>query len=452
MLQCPHVFVVAFGLALFVLGCGESTTSEEQVQETPTPSPEIMPGLGYVASTFGFYYPDEADSSLDGVDLDGRASSTTSPASDECAHDDFMAPSGDPGIDYNFLRLINDERTREDGKYVFGGFREGQIVDGVITGATKNGSMTILLQIMGVDDFENDDDVSVQVFASDDSPALGTDNAVLTGATLSVHEDEQFHSGLVPGSIVDGVLTAGPLDFRFPIDIMIVSDVFLIHDAFVRLELGEETFRGTVTGYWDVANLRRIIAVPTTDNGNAANFTIEQFEEAMLQYADGNFNPETGLCESLSTMFQFGGLKAFLVEDDGLEPTGAGGSGGGVDTPAPVDQCLSAADQAALEATGGPGVVGQIAADCPFSACITQVTSVLGDSSEAARTALGDCIAQCISDTTGLSTQCTSCYGAITACSTAFCIEPCAADPGSAECANCSLENCIDVNACTGFY
>ena len=77
---------------------------------------------------------------------------------------------------------------------------------------------------------------------------------------------------------------------------------------------------------------------------------------------------------------------------------------------------------------------------------------MLSDSSESARNALGDCIAACISGRTGLSMQCTSCYGTIAACSTAFCIAPCVADPSSAECANCALENCIDVNACTGFY
>ena len=35
----------------------------------------------------------------------------------------------------------------------------------------------------GLDDLQNDDDVTVQIFASEDSPALGTDNSVLTGAT-----------------------------------------------------------------------------------------------------------------------------------------------------------------------------------------------------------------------------------------------------------------------------
>ncbi|MGB5191339.1 MAG: hypothetical protein WBN70_00045, partial [Polyangiales bacterium] len=85
--------------------------------------------------------------------------------------------------------------------------------------------------------------------------------------------------------------------------------------------------------------------------------------------------------------------------------------------------------------------------------CGTEVGGVLSDSSEAARNALGDCIARCIADRTGLSLQCTACYGSIAACSTAFCIEPCL-PPNSAspECANCALENCIDVNACTGFY
>jgi hypothetical protein len=448
---------VAIWAGVALLGCsGESSGGVETNEGPRTPAPELMPGLGFVASTFGFHYPDDPEAGLDGFDLDGRTSSIASPLPDECAHDDFMSPAGEPGIDYNFLRLINDSRTREDGKFIFGGFRQGQIVDGVISGASKNGSMTILLQIQGVDDRQNDEQVSVQIFASEDAPALGTDNSVLQGATLSIHSDDRYHSGEVPGSIADGVLTAGPIDLLFPIDIMIVSDEFLIHDAWLRLELRDGTFAGTVSGYWDVADVRRIIGVPTTDNGNAANFTIEQFDAAMLQYADGDYDPDSGVCDSLSVMFQFAGVQAFLVDTDGYPGSGGtggeGGSNGGREGPMPVDQCVNDADQAALEAIGGPGVVGEAAGECPFDACGAEVAAVLGDSSETARNALGDCVAQCISDATGLSPQCTACYGSITACSTAFCIAPCALDPGSAECADCALENCIDVNACTGFY
>jgi len=418
----------------------------------------ILPGLGFVASSFGFYYPQSVDSALDGADIDGHPSLGDAPESG-CPHDDFLGPNEALGVDYNFLRIITNEETREDGKYVFGGFREGQLVDGVISGATNNGSMTILLQVQGLDDPVNDDEVIVQIFASEDSPALGTDNSVLSGATLSVHPESRFHSGEVRGRLENGVLMAGPIDLRFPIDIMIVRDELLVHDSILRLQLGEGSFEGTVTGYWDVANIRSIVGVPTTDNGNAANFTIEQFDAAMAAYADWDRDGDTGLCKSISTIFQIRGTQAFLATDGG--PSGAGGAGGqdgGGGGPMLVDQCLNPEDEAALEALAtedqsGPAIVGAIAGDCPIEACGTEVGQVLTDSSDAARNALGDCIARCISDRTGLSLQCTGCYGSIAACSTAFCIEPCLPpNSGSPECANCALENCIDVNACTGFY
>jgi len=313
--------------------------------------------------------------------------------------------------------------------------------------------------VQGLDDAQNDDEVMVQIFASEDSPALGTDNSVLTGATLSVHPESRFHSGEVRGKVEDGVLTAGPIDLLFPIDIMIVRDELRVHSSKLRLRLGDGSFEGTVTGYWDVANIRSIIGVPTTDNGDAANFTIEQFDAAMAELADWDVDEETGLCKSISTMFQIRGTQAFLANDGG--PSGAGGAGGndgGGGGPMLLDQCLNPADEAALEALAtedqsGPAIVGGIAGDCPIEECGAEVGGVLSDSSEAARNALGDCIAACISSRTGLSTQCTSCYGTIAACSTAFCIEPCLPpNSGSEECASCALENCIDVNACTGFY
>ncbi len=420
-------------------------------------APVILDGLGFVASGFGFHYPEDPESAVEGFDLDGRVSTSASPAADECAHDDFTSPSGDPGIDYNFLTVINDTETREDGKYVFGGFREGQLVDGVIGGAVKNGSMTILLRLQGVDDLDDDDEVVVEVYASEDSPALGTDNSVLPGATLSIHPDPKFHSGEVEGSIVDGVLTAGPFDLLFPIDIMIVKDEMLIHDSWLRVELGEGTFEGLVSGYWDVSNIRDIIGKPTTDNGNAANFTIEQFEAAMAELADGDYDPESGLCHSFSTNFRIRGVQAFLASagDSG----GSGGTCGPPDdaTPALTDQCVNPSDQAAIQALAtpdqsGPAVLGALAADCPIPACGPEVGAVLTDGSEAARNALGDCIARCISEQTGLSVACTGCYGSIAACSTGCCLAPCLEDAGSEDCASCALDNCIDVNACTGLY
>jgi len=405
---------------------------------------------GYVTSAFGFFYPDSLESTFPGFNLDGRVSRSASPAPDECAHDDFVGPGAEEGIDYNLLRIIFDEEKKDDGEYVFGGFRQGQLVDGVINGAVKNGSMTILLDIQGVDDPQNDGEVTVQMFGSDDSPVKGTDESVLPYATLSVHPDPRYHTAVFTGSIVDGILTAGPFDLILPINIQIVQDEFVVHGSWLRLELGDDSFEGLIAGYWDVSNIRDIVGKPTTDNGNAANFTIEQFDAAMALHADGDYDPSARVCTSLTTMFTFGGVQAFIARAGGDSGEGgSGGSGGPVDTP--VDQCVGADDQAALEAIGGVGAIGPVASECPTTSCAPELTDVLtSGGSDGARIALGDCIAQCISDATGLSRMCTDCYGAIASCSVSYCLQPCAADSGSPECAECALEHCADLNACTG--
>ena len=130
---------------------------------------------------------------------------------------------------------------------------------------------------------------------------------------------------------------------------------------------------------------------------------------------------------------------------------GTGGSGGTAPEP-PVDQCVNDADQAIFDELGAE--IGEIAAGCgtpPSTPCGGELGSVIGgDRSEAAITALSDCISQCISDATGLSSGCTSCYGLITTCAVGTCFEACGADPGSAECVECTSENCSFFDACLG--
>lgn len=411
---------------------------------------------GYVASSFGFFYPDSLESEVPGFDLDQLVSSAGSPSPNECAHDDFTGPGAEQGIDYNFLRIIFDEEQKEDGEYVFGGFREGQLVDGVINGAVKNGSMTVLLDVQGVDDPQNDEEVTVQVFGSEDSPMKGTDDEVLPFATLSVHPNARFHTKVVTGSIVNGLLTAGPLDLIFPINIQIVNDEFVIHDSWLRIELGDDAFEGLIAGFWDVSNIRDIIGKPTTDNGNAANFTIEQFEEAMVLHADGDYDPDAGLCTSFTTMFSFRGVQAFIARADGGPGEGGSGGSGNIGLPVSTDQCTNEADLAALDAIAtedqtGLDVVGQLTEACTLESCIAEALPVIGgDTSDAALRAITDCVALCISDATGVSTGCTGCYGLTVACGAGVCYDQCAPpNQGSPECAECSLA-CIDLGACTG--
>jgi hypothetical protein len=172
----------------------------------------------------------------------------------------------------------------------------------------------------------------------------------------------------------------------------------------------------------------------------------------MAEFADGDYDADAGICTSFSIMFQFRGLQAFLVSGGG--PGGTGGSSGSGGVPQPYDQCVNDADQAALEALGteeqsGIAIVGGLTGGCTQGEdCFGLVGAAIGG--EEGRNALRDCIANCISDQTGVSVACTSCYGSIAACSVGLCLAPCAVDSGSQECIDCALENCIDVDACTG--
>ncbi len=152
-----------------------------------------------------------AAGTIDGIDLDGMTSSAATPGA--CAHDDFTGPAGAPGVDFQYWRAVGCIR----------GFQPGEIADTVINQAVRDGSMTILLQVRGIDDPRNDDDVRVQVFASPDAPPVGADGSVLPFGTLSAESDPQFRSTVGNGKIVDGVLTAGPFDLKVRINIQIVA-------------------------------------------------------------------------------------------------------------------------------------------------------------------------------------------------------------------------------------
>ncbi len=261
---------------------------------------------GFVFDSFGFLFPTDGPSStvVDGFDLDGRTSTAGSPLGDECAHDDLTSPDGAEGIDYGFLKMIEQ----------FSGFQKDQIVDGVINASIKSGDMTTVLELGGLDDLENDDAVTVQLFSSLDTPRTGTDGNVLPGGSVTLHPDTRLHSAVVTGELVDGALTVGPIDIRLRLLIQIVTDELFIHDAMVRIEpKGDGTVSGFISGLWDVEDIRRIIIKPTADNGEALGFSEAEGMEALTDYADADFNAATGTCDAISVTYQFGAVPHFIV-------------------------------------------------------------------------------------------------------------------------------------------
>ena len=287
-------------ITLTIVGC---------TSESPDTGDDNNPGgsaNGYVFSEFGFLYRDAAwdATEVDGFDLDGNTSTSDAPGEAECGHDDFTTPEGDAGIDYQMLRMIDD----------FSGLGQGQIIDGVINGAVRNGSMTMLLRIEGVDDLRNDDDVTVQLLSSQDVPLTGADGSILPLSTFSAHPDARFHSNTRSAALVDGVLSAGPFDLRWDFNIQIVQDELSLGDAWVRVAIADNgDISGVVAGYWDVQEVVDIIVDPTTNNDDAAGFSKEEGDTALATYADGSPAGDGG-CTTISTVFQFAGVPAYVID------------------------------------------------------------------------------------------------------------------------------------------
>ena len=265
-------------------------------------APEAM---GYVISDFGFLHPeaDPTDFGMEGVrgfDLDSTVSSGDTPP---CAHDDFVAPDGTPGIDYGLWSFLRQYEP----------LQKDQLIDSVIRSAVKNGEMSIVMELGGVDDMVNDDAVTVQIFSTQDSPLVGTDGQVLPNGTLAVHPDSLYHSTIATGAIKDGVLEAGPFDVSLKFFIQIVDADMLLTDSWIRLDLGDATASGVLASHWSVAQIDEIIGTPTSENGEAAGFNHTEFLAAM-EAADAGYDEASGECTAFTTIFRLEAVPAFLTD------------------------------------------------------------------------------------------------------------------------------------------
>lgn len=242
---------------------------------------------------------------FDGFDLDGRASTTTAPASDECPHDDFAGAGGAPGVDVQMWRALGCVR----------GFQPGEIADLVIDSAVKTGAMTIAVELSDLDDERNDDSVGVQVVASLDAPAVGGDGSVLPYGTISVHPEARYHSDVGMGALVGGVLSAGPMDIRVRLNIQIVQGDLTLRHAWVRIELlADGTAVGQLAGYQPVEEMYDIFGRQAGYAGaEALSYSCSGLYEALAMRADGDFDPDTRTCSSLSVVYRFAGIPVFVA-------------------------------------------------------------------------------------------------------------------------------------------
>ncbi len=233
---------------------------------------------------------------LDGT-LDGRATEKT------CAHQKFTSPSGEAGIDNQMRRLVG---------CIYGWRKNGYIEITSDTEKRDSSQGVLMIKIDGVTSLEDSPDVTVRFFRSADSLPKDFGGSILPFKSYRIDGNPRY-GATAHGRIKNGVLTTNPIDVVMPFYGNRVETEWFIRDLRLNLKLGANDASGTIAGYHDLNNwwdyVRKMGYLIET-----AQFSCPALYQAALTLADGNRDPKTGNCTSLSVAYDIKAVRAFVVE------------------------------------------------------------------------------------------------------------------------------------------
>ena len=268
-----------------------------------------------------------------GIDLDGQVSSASgSPTPGTCSHEDFIGVDGTPGVDNQMARVVGCDGAGEQ----YAALDESSDIPSGENGVSEmmlQGGWGILITLTGVDDLENDGDVGVGIYANADPIVLGPSKEPIPYATYAMDQDPRFR-GETKGKIVNGVLTTEPVDVRFH---WLVAGLHLerpLNHARLHVTFNDAGgIEGYLAGYTPVEAMYDINYGFRNARGDDGNIvppertrmlsvlgnsvmgrTCHGAYTAMYQLADGDPDPETGRCTSISTQYWIRATPAFVVD------------------------------------------------------------------------------------------------------------------------------------------
>jgi hypothetical protein len=307
--QYYNIHMKPFREDMRTLGWDAATAKHFPPDACPDPTAQPDPGF----KTF------DADVPVDGLDLDGIASTKHDGRS--CGHDDFRSPEGTTGIDNQLWRLVGCTIGFQP---FYSLNREGRV------GRKKQGGIFIaeedypvLVEISGVDDRKNDDDVLVRIYSSAERITLDANGDVLPYTSLATYDDETYRSPPIRGNIEDGVLTTDPVDLRLRFKQAMLDGERHYRDARLRARINADgRLEGILGFYWDTDNLYRIYnehRIGTHHTGRllalAWGYMCAGMYHAIDRMADGHPDPETGKCTAISAALRFQATPVFIITD-----------------------------------------------------------------------------------------------------------------------------------------
>ena len=244
-----------------------------------------------------------------GMNLDGNSDGSPTPKT--CSHENFTSPDGEQGIDNQMYRLLGCVYGWRDSGYIETN-ANGELID------TSQG--VILIEITGIDDKLNDDNVTVRMHRANDVLPKDAQGEILPYASYRVH-DIPGYGKPARGRIVDGVLTTDPIHASLPYYGNLTHSEIDLKDMRLELDLtnADDRVKGMIAGYRDVENFWSYFR----KGGYMAvtgQFSCPAMYTAAHQLADGYPDPETGNCTALSSSYSIEAIPAFVIAPKDDEP------------------------------------------------------------------------------------------------------------------------------------
>ena len=228
----------------------------------------------------------------EGFDLDEKVSDNRDEST--CYSRDYTTPEGQTGVDNQLAKIWADIEPIV-----------GEAVRGLIQGSINEGRFLMMVELTGVDDLVNDDDVTLHLFRGQLNPLIGTLGLISPNQTYDF--DSNFASSVVENvQIIDGVVEAGPVEFQVPVDILEVQFPLHVSQGKIRFEIKEDgTFEGMIGGFMDVDYVMDILV--NSDARQEAELVRPLFED------NADMSRVDGRCRLFSSAFHFKGTTGFVV-------------------------------------------------------------------------------------------------------------------------------------------
>ena len=247
-----------------------------------------------------FPYYDAQGTVSYGLNLDGRIDP-----------DDLVSPDGVEGIDNEVYRAVGCIDGYRDG---------GSVWQFDTTDLIQNNSNRFLIELTGVDDLQNDDDVTVTTYRGMDNLNMDSTGALAAGGMQRIDlRYGQSYIYRLQGKIVDGVLTTEPVDdFRLVWSMLNNLGGFQVFQGFrMQIELDSKSATGLFAGYVDIDRWDHNMNTNWTTHFQSYGHVSEpSLYRALRRLADGYPDPETGENTAISSAVKVSFVQVYVMHPE----------------------------------------------------------------------------------------------------------------------------------------